>query len=103
MPNDVWIEEMSAKYPSKDWSENIDQIAFECLVNFADVNVNDGKVYDCEVGPVMYSTRDGWMRNDYVKFKPIDILNITHWMYLPDPVADKDAQVVYNENVAKHC
>ena len=99
MPNDVWVYDMSAEFPMTNWETNIDQISFECLVNFVDVD--NGRVFDCEVVQVLYSTRDGWMRNDYTQFDAEDVLKITHWMFLPDQVDDATAQIVYDSNISK--
>lgn len=97
LPHDGWIEEMTAKNPNIDWSESIDNVLFECLVVFADVNY--GHVNDCEVASVQYNIRQGgWMRNDWSKFGEDDLQKLTHWMFMPDPVSDKEAQEVYNEN-----
>jgi hypothetical protein len=96
LPHDVWIEEMTSKNPNGDWVESIDQVCFDCLVVFADVN--DGHVSDSEVVSVLYTRRDGWLRRNWKPFTGGSLLAITHWMFMPDPVSDKEAQEVYNEN-----
>jgi len=99
MPNDVWIYDMSAEFPMTNWETNIDQISFECLANFVDVD--NGRVFDCEVVQVLYNTRDGWMRQDYSPFDEQELTTITHWMFIPKSVDSEIAQSVYNENVKK--
>jgi hypothetical protein len=99
LPHEQWIEKMTLLNPNVDWAADCDNVLFHCLANFADVNY--GHVNDCDIGVLLYTKRDGWMRTYYEKLDEDDLLHLTHWMSFPDPVADKDAQIVYDISIKK--
>jgi len=91
LPHEKWIEE------NPQWSAEREHInvVFNCLVSFADVN--NGKVWDTEIVPLMYCKRWGWTRFNLDPITEEELDHITHWMFYPLQVPDKDAQFVYNK------